>query len=121
VATWPGPAALQGTYRGSRVAVIECAIATTTNSAAPACSIEPPPRQFNFLLPVYRILKQGCLTLISKLLQPISQSHEGVSRKRKNTEGSSMPWKGHAAPPIPVNPTVSAEARKGFPSLLKRG
>jgi hypothetical protein len=34
VAAWPGPAALQGTYRGSRVAVIECAIATTTNSAA---------------------------------------------------------------------------------------
>jgi hypothetical protein len=42
VAAWPGPAALQGTYRGSRAAVTECAIVTTTNSAALACSIEPP-------------------------------------------------------------------------------
>jgi hypothetical protein len=56
----------------------------------------------------------------SKLLQPICQSHEGVSRKRENTEGSSMPWKGHAAPPLPVNPAVDVEARNGFPGLLKR-
>lgn len=56
----------------------------------------------------------------SKLLQPISQSHEGVNRKRENTEGASMPWKGHVAPPIPINPAVDAEARKDFPGLLKR-
>jgi hypothetical protein len=52
--TWqlgPGPAALQGTYRGSRVAVIECAIATTTNSAALACSIEPRHGSSIFRLP----------------------------------------------------------------------
>jgi hypothetical protein len=57
----------------------------------------------------------------SKLLQPISQSHEGVNSKRENTEGSSMPWKGHVAPPIPINPAVDVEARKDFPSLLKHG
>jgi hypothetical protein len=57
----------------------------------------------------------------SKLLQPISQPHEGVNRNQENTEGASMPWKGHEAPPIPINPTVDVEARKGFPGLLKRG
>jgi hypothetical protein len=57
----------------------------------------------------------------SKLLQPISQSHEGVNRKRENTDGASMPWKGHVAPPIPINQAVDVEARKGFPDLLKRG
>jgi hypothetical protein len=55
----------------------------------------------------------------SKLLQPISQSHEGVNRKRENTEGASMPWKGHGIPPNPVNPAVDAEARQDFPNLLK--
>jgi hypothetical protein len=57
----------------------------------------------------------------SKLLQPISQSHEGVNRKRENTEGASMPWKGYVAPPIPINPAVDVEARQDFPGLLNRG
>jgi hypothetical protein len=58
----------------------------------------------------------------SKLLQPISQSHEGVNRKQENTECASMPRKGHVvAPPIPINQAVDVEARKGFPGLLKHG
>ena len=56
-----------------------------------------------------------------KLLQPIGQSHEGVNRKREDTEGASMPSKGHVAPPIPINQAVDVEARKGFPGLLKHG
>jgi len=44
---------------GSRISVIIGAVKHSSNSAAPACSIEPPSRQFNFLLPVYRILSRG--------------------------------------------------------------
>jgi hypothetical protein len=55
----------------------------------------------------------------SKLLQKI-QSREVVNGKRENTEGSSMPWKGHVAPPIPINRAVDVEARNGFPGLLMR-
>jgi hypothetical protein len=56
----------------------------------------------------------------SKLLQPISQSHEGVNHNRENIEGASMPWKGHVALPNPINPAVDTQARKDFPALLKR-
>jgi hypothetical protein len=56
----------------------------------------------------------------SKLLQKI-QSREVVNGQRENTEGSSMPYRGHGIPPNPVNPAFDADARKDFPSLLKHG
>jgi hypothetical protein len=75
--------------------------------------------RFNLPFPFYRTPYKRYLNMKSKLLQPISQSHEGVNRKRENTEGSSMPYRGHGIPPNPVNPAVDAEAGKDFPALLK--
>jgi hypothetical protein len=68
--------------------------------------------------------KKGGTTMKSKLLQKksydVNQSREVVDGQQENIEGSSLPWRGRETPPAPVNPAVGAEARKGFPSLLKR-
>jgi hypothetical protein len=60
----------------------------------------------------------------SKLLQKksycLNNSREGLDGQQENIEGSSSPWRGHGIPPDPVNPAVDAEARGGFPALLKR-
>jgi hypothetical protein len=61
----------------------------------------------------------------SKLLQKQSygviQSRKVLDDQQENTKGSSMPWKGHVAPPIPINPAVDVEARQDSPNLPKHG
>jgi hypothetical protein len=61
----------------------------------------------------------------SKLLQKISyvanQPREVVDGQQANIEDSSVPRRGREAPLNSVNQAVSAQARKGFPSLLKHG
>jgi hypothetical protein len=55
--------------------------------------------------------------LLQKLTYGVNQSREVVDGHR---EGSSLPWRGHEAPPSPVNTAVDAQARKVLPGLLKR-
>jgi hypothetical protein len=55
----------------------------------------------------------------SKLLQPISQSHEGVNRKQKSTEDSSVPWRERENPHGRVSPPVEAMDHKDSPGLLR--
>ena len=73
---------------------------------------------------MYVTLYRG-VRMKSKLLQKkgpsLDQSVDEIDDQRENTEGASMPWKGHVAPPIPINQAVDVEARKGFRGLLKHG
>jgi hypothetical protein len=56
--------------------------------------------------------------LLQKIRYGVNQSREVVDGQEENIDSSS-PWSGQS-PPNPVNPAFDADARKGFPSLLKR-
>jgi hypothetical protein len=59
--------------------------------------------------------------LLQKISYGVSQSREAVNRQQENIEDSSVPWREGENPLGRVSPAPDAQARKDFPSLLKRG